>query len=291
MSKAVVTKLVAQPVTSSATPTSVSPKQAAVPTPTLTPTPALRAPVGQTGRWQLRFSADFDGNGLNGEKWVTCYWWDNQGCTIASNHELQWYRRENVTVGDGMAHLQARREEIETADGQTFAYTSGMISSGRRVDDLTVSPKFAFHYGYAEMRAKVPQGQGLWSAFWLLPVDHQSRPEIDVMEILGHAPGTVEMHLHYNDAAGKKQRQGAEWTGPDLSTDWHVFAVDWQPTQVIWYVDGVERWRVTEKAAIPAEPMYLIANLAVGGDWPGAPDTQTPFPSALLIDYIRVWQR
>ena len=273
------------------TPTPKPTKSAATPTPTLTPTPVLTAPVGQSGAWQLRFAADFDGSGLNGEKWVTCYWWDDQGCTIASNHELQWYRRENVTVGDGMVRLQARREAVQAPDGRDFSYTSGLISSGRRVADLTVPPKFAFQYGYVEMRAKVPRGQGLWSAFWLLPADQQSRPEIDVMEILGHAPGTVEMHLHYDDATGKKQRQGNEWTGPDLSTDWHVFAVDWQPERLIWYVDGVERWRVSDKAAIPAEPMYLIANLAVGGDCPGAPDAQTPFPSTLLIDYIRVWQR
>lgn len=293
MSRAMGAAPAAPPALATPAPTSVhgSPKQAATPTPTPTPTPVLTTPVGQTGRWQLRFSADFDGNGLNGEKWVTCFWWDNHGCTIASNHELQWYRRENVTVGDGMAHLQARRERVQAPDGHAFAYTSGMISSGRRVEELTVPPKFAFQYGYVEMRAKVPQGQGLWSAFWLLPADQQSRPEIDVMEILGHAPGTVEMHLHYDNSAGQEQHAGKHWTGADLSTDWHVFAVDWQPAQVIWYVDGVERWRVSDKAAIPAESMYLIANLAVGGDWPGAPTAETPFPSALLIDYIRVWQR
>lgn len=269
----------------------VAQKPVALSTPTLTPTPALTGPVGQAGVWQLVFSADFDGNGLNGEKWVTCFWWDDQGCTIASNHELQWYRRANVTVGDGMVRLQARREAAAAPDGRTFAYTSGMISSGRRVDDLTIPAKFAFQYGYVEVRAKAPRGQGLWSALWLLPADHESRPEIDVMEILGHAPDTVEMHLHYNDADGKRQRQGHQWTGPDLSTDWHLFAVDWQPNQIIWYVDGVERWRVDDKEAIPAEPMYILANLAVGGNWPGAPDEQTPFPSAFLLDYIRVWHR
>ena len=165
MSNAVVAKPATLPVPSSATPTSVSPKQAAVPTPTLTPMPVLTAPVGQAGQWQLRFSADFDGNGLNGEKWVTCYWWDNQGCTIASNHELQWYRRENVTVGDGMARLQARREEIETADGQTFAYTSGMISSGRRVDDVTVSPKFAFNMAMQKCGPKCRRGRAFGAPF------------------------------------------------------------------------------------------------------------------------------
>lgn len=273
------------------TPTATHAPAAVVATPTPTATPHLTSPVGQSGHWQLQFTADFDGDGLNGNKWVTCYWWDDHGCTIAGNHELQWYQRDNLKVSDGSLHLQARREAVDAPDGRHFAYTSGMISSGRKVDDLSVPPKFTFQYGYVEMRAKVPRGQGLWSAFWLLPADQNSRPEIDIMELLGHKPGTVEMHFHYDGAGGKKAQAGKSWTGPDLSTDWHVFAVDWQPAQITWYVDGVERWHFSERAYIPDEPMYILANLAVGGDWPGAPNTQTPFPSAFLIDYIRVWQR
>lgn len=256
------------------------------------PSPLLhRAPVGQSGQWQLLFADHFGGNQSKHQKWVTCFWWNTNGCTIATNHELQWYQPHNVTVHRGQLRLRARENVVYAPDGRRFVYTSGMVSSGRLVDDLTVPPKFAFQYGYVEIRAKVPRGKGLWTALWLLPTDHESRPEIDVMEILGDTPNRARMHFHYLEKDGQKKDVGADWVGPDFSADWHVFAVDWQSDQLIWYVEGVERWRFSESAYIPAEPMYILANLAVGGDWPGAPDAQTTFPSDLVIDYIRVWQR
>jgi beta-glucanase (GH16 family) len=118
-----------------------------------------------------------------------------------------------------------------------------------------------------------------------LPDDHNSRPEIDVMEILGHEPNEVHFHLHNNDID-----PGETWSGLDLSEDWHTFAVDWQPDALIWYVDGIERWRYSDNQNIPISPSYLLLNLAVGGYWPGSPDASTPFPSDFEIDYMRVWQ-
>ena len=109
------------------------------------------------------------------------------------------------------------------------------------------------------------------------------------MEIIGQEPDTLHMHVHFLDSDGNLVSEGSDWIGPDFSADWHTFAVDWQPDVIIWYVDGIERWRYTGN--IQARPMYLLANLAVGGDWPGAPDDSTPFPSYYEIDYIRVWKR
>ena len=240
--------------------------------------------------WKMIFADEFDGKTLDQQRWTTCYWWDKAGCTIATNLELEWYQPENVTVAEGVLRLQARQQSVRNDEGKVFDYTSGMISSGRSQWEQSAPLGFAFHYGYAEIRAKVPAGKGLWSAFWLLPTSHESLPEIDVMEILGDAPQLTTMHLH--TAFGRKLYGdlAAEWSGEDFSQDWHTFAVDWQPQHLIWYVDGVARASFYNSARIPHEPMYLIANLAVGGIWPGSPDETTIFPATLEIDWLRVWQ-
>jgi beta-glucanase (GH16 family) len=265
------------------------PASATTPTPTPTLPPPM--PVGQKGDWQLLFNDEFEQETIDKSKWTTCYWWGNDGCTNAGNHELEWYRPENVLVDQGSLKLQARPQTIDASDENTYDYTSGMITSGRSSSETSLPPNFAFQYGYVEIRAKVPAGQGLWPAFWMLPATHQSKPEIDVMEILGDEPQTLHMYFHYLDKDGSADQDGTSWTGPDFSKDWHTFAVDWQPEAITWYVDGVERKRYDEITHVPAEPMYLLANLAVGGDWPGPPDRSTLFPSNYEIDYIRVWRR
>jgi beta-glucanase (GH16 family) len=98
------------------------------------------------------------------------------------------------------------------------------------------------------------------------------------------------MAFHYQTPGEDKVRKKNIWIGPDFSTDWHVFGLDWQPDVLIWYVDGVERWRYTDREYIPDRTMYILINLAVGGDWPGSPDATTPFPSFYNIDYVRVWK-
>ena len=257
-------------------------------TPRPTPTPRV-LPVGQIGDWRLIFSDDFNGVALNTQKWQTCYWWDKRGCTIITNNELEWYQPDNVSLENGALQLRARQQRIDASNGNVYDYTSGMITSGRATSNTSQPAKFTFVYGYAEMRAKIPKGQGLWPAFWLLPADHTSRPEIDVMEIIGDEPHVVNLRFHYRTASDEGDVGGA-WTGPDFSADWHTFAIDWQPEALVWYVDGVERWRYEDQVHIPSVPMYLLINLAVGGDWPGSPDASTRFPSDYQIDYVRVWQ-
>lgn len=248
-------------------------------------------PVGQSGDWNLLFADEFNGTTLDTGKWVTCYWWDNDGCNIASNNELQWYQPDDVIVNNGTLQLRAQQRSIDAADGNSYDYTSGMVTTGRNVSDISAPAKFTFAFGYAEIRAKIPKGQGLWPAFWLLPVDHNSKPEIDVMEILGHETDTIHFNFHYLNSEGVYENQNTDWIGPDFSDGWHTYGVDWQPDKIVWYVDGIEHFRYTEAGHIPNGPMYLLANLAVGGDWPGAPSGSTPFPSYYEIDYMRVWQR
>ncbi len=252
-------------------------------------------PYGVGGDWSLIFNDEFTGDELNAQKWSDCYWWDwqNHGCTNSGNHELQWYQPGNILAADGILHLRAFEESIRAGDGKTYAFTSGMISSGRSRED-PLPPGLAFQYGYVEIRAKLPRGQGLWTSFWLLPVNNQndrSKPEIDMMEMLGHQPQKIYMTFHYQTDADDDAQQSENWVGPDFSADWHIFGLDWQPNMLIWYVDGVERWRYLDAAYIPNEPMYLILNLAVGGDWPAPPDDSTVFPADLQVDYVRVWKR
>jgi beta-glucanase (GH16 family) len=242
-----------------------------------------------TDDWKIAFYDEFSSGGLDGDRWTTCYWWATDGCNNGSSGELEWYQPGNVTIEDGSLVLTAREEAVSTADGSLLDYTSGMVTTGRATSDLTEEPRFSFTYGRAEIRARVPAGQGLWPAFWLLPVTHESRPEIDVLEMLGHEPTTFRMHYHFIQD-GERSSLGQDVTTVDLSAGWHTYAVEWSEDALVWYLDGLERWRIDDPEIVPHEPMYLLLNLAVGGDWPGAPDETTPFPSAYLIDYVRVWQ-
>jgi beta-glucanase (GH16 family) len=238
--------------------------------------------------WTLVFREEFRGSSLDPRVWHTCFWWATTTCSIQSNDELALYRPENVEVADGVLRLRAERSDAVAWNGRTYRYASGMAMTGGRLDEKP--PGLTFTYGYAEARVRVPSGTGLWPAFWMLPASYRSRPEIDVMEILGHSPSTQNMTLHYLDRWGGRGDPGATWTGPDFSADWHTFGVDWQPGVIVWYVDGVERWRFSRASAIPREPMYLLLNLAVGGPWAGAPDESTSLPSHLHVDYVRLWQ-
>jgi hypothetical protein len=159
----------------------------------------------------------------------------------------------------------------ERLDG--YQYASGLITS---------QPSFTQTYGYFEMRAKLPRGKGVWPAFWLLPADLSWPPEIDVMESVGD-PSKVYVTLHSNavKAEGTEVR-----VTPD---DFHTYAVSWTKEQVIWFVDGREVKRMPTPPDMH-KPMYLLANIALGGDWAGQPDASTRFPARMTIDYIRAYR-
>ena len=201
------------------------------------------------------------------------------------------YLPNNIQVSDGQLHLIARREVVSDGDGRSFGFTSGIVTTGRYFADSPEQTRFSFQYGLVEIRAKIPSGKGLWPALWLLPASLKSRPEIDIMEVLGDSTGTLRMHFHFDDKKTAHQREiGCEASTIDLSEDWHVYGLRWEPEVMIWYLDGVEMWRYTDAANIPAEPMYLLMNLAVGGIWPGKPDGKTKFPAEFLVDYVRIWK-
>jgi beta-glucanase (GH16 family) len=244
--------------------------------PTASPTPAGPAagpsPTpdnSPTTNATLVFDEEFSGTQLNTSNWATEYRW---GPT--NDPELQYYSPDALELSNGVLRIKADRRSMGGMD-----YTSGMIASYDR---------FTFTYGYVEIRAKLPAGQGLWPAFWMLLNDNNKTGEIDVFELLGYQPNTVYLTYHFPDSSGNSQNEGSSFTGPNFSQSFHIFGVDWEADKIVWYVDGVERYRATNN--IPNGPMYLIANLAVGGNWPGNPDATTPFPAYYEIDYIRVYK-
>ncbi len=258
---------------------------------------AVRRPVeppdGADGLWQLVFADEFTGGSLDESSWTRCYWWHRHwpdaGCTNEGTGERQWYSPSLATVSGGRLKLTAVDTPFTESDGTTHPYRSAIVTTGRDSSDKSEAPGFAFTYGFAEMRARLPEGKGLWPAFWLLPTSHISRPEIDVIEVLGQDPDIAHFNYHYTEPDGDRRDVGESRTVADLSVGWHTFGVEWRRNALIWFVDGVERWRYTGPG-ISDEPMYLLANLAVGG-WPGNPDSSTEFPAVMEIDYIRVWQR
>ncbi|HYI61123.1 MAG TPA: glycoside hydrolase family 16 protein [Acidimicrobiales bacterium] len=230
----------------------------------------------------LLLDEGFPGTALARSRWGTCHWWGPDGCTILTNDELEWYRAEQVEVRGGVLRLTAR-PEVTVAEGRTFPYLSGMVSSGRPGDEPTDRPRFAFTYGRVEARFRVPRGTGLWPAIWMLPVTNRSLPEIDLVEVYGHAPDRPSMTFH--DSAGGRKRREVQTA--DLSVGWHTVVLDWSRDRLTWSIDGVDRFSVTG-AQVPREPMYLVANLAVGGP-AGAPTAATRFPATFLVDSVRVW--
>ncbi len=223
--------------------------------------------------WQLSFDDEFDGPELDATKWTPHYTYD-----AIINHELQAYVPDAFPISDGILHITAKHEP-GTQGGHKQAYTSGA---------MTTYGKFGQMYGYFEIRCKLPKGKGFWPAFWLLPVSKQWPPEIDIFENLGHENNKLHFTNHWKGPDGKNRGKGQEKDGPDYTADFHTIAVDWEPDSIVWYVDDVEQCRVTDNT--PKEQMYVLVNLAVGGDWPKSPDENTPFPSSFDVDYVRVYQ-
>ena len=246
--------------------------------------PAVAAPP----YWTLVWSDEFNepaGTAPDPNKWVF-----DLGAGGFGNQELETYTsgRENSYLdGAGNLVIVAR----ESAPGQ---YTSARLK--------TLS-KFAVKYGRIEARIKLPAGQGLWAAFWMMGVDAVTTGwpqcgEIDIMESLGHEPSTVHATIHgpgYSGADGVTRT----YTLPDaqwLAADYHVFATEWSPNTIQFLIDGHVYHTVTP-AELPKgaawvfqHPFFLLLNLAVGGSLPGNPDATTVFPRQMLVDYVRVYQ-
>jgi hypothetical protein len=154
---------------------------------------------------------------------------------------------------------------------------------------ITTKTHFSQLYGVFEIRARLPKGRGFFPAFWLLPADGTWPPEIDILEMLGHQTTTLYTTPHTTETGGHTAVTTSN-TVPDLSTDFHQFAVDWQEGEIRWYFDGVEVSREpTPKDMHKA--MYMLVNLGIGSAWPGYPDQTTKFPGVYAVDWIRVYRR
>jgi beta-glucanase (GH16 family) len=239
--------------------------------PTSSPLPTLVPPRPDLS---LVFDDEFDGEMLDSTKWNPCYYWDNSGCTNGSEEE--WYLSDEIIVENGLLRLRARQNPVYGSDHRQHPYTSGMISS---------HSKFYFTYGYFEMRAKMPKGRGLLPAFWLLPENRVTPPEIDILEVYGDNTYRLLGTLHYDNG----HHPGVVTSAVDLSADFHTYAVDWAPDHIVWYLDGKKYYSVQDH--VPVLPMYILANLAVGTDSPCiCPNSSTQFPAYFEIDYIRVFR-
>jgi beta-glucanase (GH16 family) len=245
--------------------------------------------------WKLVWRDEFNDDRLDTSKWSVLV------REQSKHHELQYYLPDEVYVQNGCLHLRSRTRDY----GGMHHYTSGRLST---------DGKFAPVYGRFEIRARLPYGKGLWPAIWLYPQNrdwimeqvmakavqegHEStipeeRPwysEIDILEYLGHETNVVYATLHYSTFAGELKRSSATWKASvDLSKDFHVYALEWEPNEIRWYVD--DNLIHSTRIGIPHKPHYIILNTAVGGDWPGNPDATTTFPQLFDIDYVRVYQR
>lgn len=245
--------------------------------------------------WALQFEDDFkelriwtrqEARGI----WDARYPWGAR--TNAANRELEYYvdprpgqdRQElqdlhPYEIRDGQLAIVARPiPDGDRAFSAGLGFASGLLTSARTR---------TFTYGYFEICAQVPKGQGLWPAFWLIPADRTWPPEIDVFEVLGHR--TEEYWVTAHSAAGGRPVEAQTLVKtPDLSAGFHRYAVKWMPDQIEWYFDG-HRVAATPTPADMHKPMYLVVNLAVGGKWPGPPDASTRFPARLTIAGIRVF--
>jgi beta-glucanase (GH16 family) len=242
---------------------------------------------------QLTFDDEFNNlslwNGSSGT-WDTTYWYDESknGSTLPSNGEQEMYVNANGsvasqvkpwTVNNGVLTLHAAPASGDVSSQLNgYKYTSGMINTYH---------SFSQEYGYFEMKAQLPAGQGLWPAFWMLPTDGSWPPEIDIMEVLGNDPTNLHTSTHTNQT-GEHTYATQATTVPDMSAGYHTYGMDWEADKVTFYFDGKQVFQ-TDTPSDMHKPMYLIANLAVGGGWPGSPDGTTQFPANMNIDYIRAY--
>ncbi|GAB3363423.1 family 16 glycosylhydrolase [Micromonospora halotolerans] len=255
---------------------------------TVTDTPAVAAPGAVT------WSDDF--NGAAGTPPDASRWRYDIGGSGWGNNELQYYTnstRNAALDGNGNMVITARREN---PSGFSCWYGSCQYTSAR----LLTNGTFSQAYGRFEARIKIPRGQGIWPAFWMLGNDIATNPwpnsgEIDIMENIGREPSTVHGSLHGPGYSGGNPLTGQTSLpgGQALADAFHTYTVDWAPDSITWYLDGVAYSRKTPADAggnrwVFDHPFFMIMNVAVGGNWPGSPDGSTTFPQTMTIDYVRV---
>ncbi|MEO0586343.1 MAG: family 16 glycosylhydrolase [Planctomycetota bacterium] len=234
-------------------------------------TPCLTAPA--MADWVLDWSDEFSGNQVDTNRWFL----RDDGNVF--NNELQYYSPDQATVSGGNLIITAENK-----------FTNGRFYTSARLESHTT-----VRYGRIEVRAKIPTTKGIWPAIWLYPkaVPWPTGGEIDIMEHAGSKPFEVSSAYHYNDVANTSRfttlgyNDGTAW--PD---DFHTYAVEWEPTQLRFFVNGVNYHTVNASDAFPISGtgMNVILNTAVGGIFDGNPDATTVFPQEFLVDYVRVYR-
>lgn len=246
--------------------------------------------MSPTDEWRLIWSDEFDGAEIDPAKW------EHQVFpgVDSGNRELQHYtnRPDNSFIRDGRLVIHAKRE-----DYKDHAFTSARLHTRGR---------FSFLYGRVEARIRIPSTVGIWPAFWMMPEESvygiwPRSGEIDIMESVNIADqvyGTIHFGNPAHQHTGAGYKLPTEGEAPRLfSEDFHVYTMEWDPTEIRWYVDGnhfstLNRW--VAPAPYPApfdQKFHLLLNVAVGGNWPGPPDETSVFPQEMEIDWVRVYQR
>jgi len=235
---------------------------------------------GMTLVWQ----DEFEGTSLNTNDWI---FETGTGSNGWGNNELQYYRQENTTVQDGFLIISAKKESFQGQD-----YTSSRIIT---------KDKQSFQYGRIDIRAALPKGQGIWPALWMLgenfgSVGWPASGEIDIMEMIGGngRENTVHGTVHWdNNGQYASYGQGNTLTAGTFADEFHVFSIVWNETSITWYRDDIQFNVVDITPAALSEfknEFFFIFNVAVGGNWPGSPNTSTTFPQHMIVDYVRVFQ-
>jgi len=253
-----------------------------------TPVPGIPSPSGYTLDW----SDEFDGQSINSGIWNfelgdgTAYGlpagWGNDEKQIYTNSS----ENASLTIDEGNSVLAITAREV--SPGQ---YTSAK---------LTTNGQKSMLFGRVDVRAKVPTGNGLWPAIWMLGenrglVDWPGCGEIDIAEVLGNASSELYTTLHYTDGDNKHgELQNMETSPGALYSDaYHVYSIDWTPEKIVFMLDGTPIYEemIEDDMKEFLRDFYLVMNVAVGGYWPGDPDVSTLFPSSMYVDYVRVYSK
>jgi beta-glucanase (GH16 family) len=233
------------------------------------------------------FKDEFDGTQLNSAQWT--YELGN-GCSAGicgwGNNELETYTNstDNLKLENGKMVITAREFN--------GSYTSARIKTQDKVE---------LKFGRIDVRAKLPKGQGIWPAIWMLgeniDVAGSGWPtcgEIDLMEVVGHRPAELVGTVHYNSDGYKYSSSSTSLSSGDFSDKFHVFSLVWDKNKITWYLDNKSFKEFSNTASTSGypfnKPFFFIMNVAVGGNWPGSPDNTTVFPQEMVVDYIRVFQ-
>jgi beta-glucanase (GH16 family) len=243
----------------------------------------------------LSFADEFTGQ--RGQAFDLSKWTAEIGGSGWGNEELQYYRDdvENVHL-DGKGNLAITARSVNSARDLSCWYGKCLYTSAR----LITKKKIEFKYGRIEARMKLPEGAGVWPAFWMLgnDIDQAGWPgcgEIDIMEFIGREPSTIYGTVHGPGYSGVNSIGGSiSLTGGIRPSDFHVYSVEWSENEIRWFFDGKEYHKFS-RTSVPTgskwvfdHPFFIIINFAVGGKWPGSPDRQTTFPQSMLVDYVRV---